>query len=81
MKIILTTGRVGPRGTQRAGDILDLPPAEARVLIDAGQAELCKETPEAMIIEPPENAMLPHAHAHGRRRSKPYIDSCHSETL
>lgn len=77
MKVILTCGRVGPRGTQRAGDVIDLPPAEAQSLIDAKQAEIYKEAPEAMAVSPSENSMLPPA----RRRSKPYIDSNHSETL
>jgi hypothetical protein len=78
MRIVLTCGRVGPRGTQRAGDVIDLPSAEAQALLDARQAEPYKEFPEAMTVAPPENAM--HPPAQGRRRSKPYIDSNHLKT-
>lgn len=61
MKVTLKCGRVGPRGTQRAGDIIDLQPAEAESMVMAGLAEYCNKPPEAMVVTNCENAMLPKA--------------------
>lgn len=38
MKIKLLIGRVGPAGTFNRGDEIDVPDAEARRMIDRGQA-------------------------------------------
>lgn len=39
MQVRLLTGRVGRGFTQRAGDVIELPGAEAKRLIDSRQAE------------------------------------------
>ena len=39
MKIELLTSRSGPAGVQNRGDVVDLPDAEAKRMIDAGQAQ------------------------------------------
>lgn len=39
MQVRLLTGRVGRGFTQRAGDLVELPAAEAKRLIDSGSAE------------------------------------------
>lgn len=70
MLVVLKCGRVGPRGTQRAGDQIDLPPVEAQTLIDAGQAEAVSDIECAMLEPPRQNAMLPKTR--GRKNSQRY---------
>lgn len=58
MRVRMTTSRAGPGFVQREGEVHDLPSAEARRLIKAGQAERVKRKPEtAMKAGGAENAM------------------------
>ena len=55
IRIRLSVGRVGPGGTYRPGDELDVPDDEARRLVDTLQAETVVG-PESATVTPPQDA-------------------------
>ncbi len=63
MRVRMLASIAGPHICATAGQILDVPPPEARSLIEAGCAELADEPVQASMIEttaidPPERAVL-----------------------
>tara|TARA_B100000809_G_scaffold154054_1_gene151422 strand:- start:2861 stop:3076 length:216 start_codon:yes stop_codon:yes gene_type:complete len=58
MKVRLLTGRVSLTGVNNAGDVIDVPEAEAMTLIDRNLAEPVTQSrvagrPESAMLEPP----------------------------
>ncbi len=67
MKVKLNTDRVrcdhpGVSSLQGAGEVIELDDAEARRLIESGQAEPAPEGPEAATHGPAESATKPRTH-------------------
>lgn len=64
MRIKLLTLMAGPTGTYNAGQIIDMPEAQAKELIDRGYAVVCEmQAKKAVVMEtataqPPETAMM-----------------------
>lgn len=61
MKIRMRTTMAGPKGVFVAGEIVDLPKAEAYALCEGRYADQLE--PEAAAIAPPENTARPRARA------------------
>lgn len=63
MKVKLRTTMAGPGGVVLAGQVTNLDPDRAKILIDAGYAEPIgpqrRQAPETATAEPPEAAVMP----------------------
>lgn len=64
MKIKMRTTMAGPAGVVIAGQVVDLPKAEAYALVEGRYADQIDVEPETATAEPPENTAMP------RRRAK-----------
>ena len=65
MKIKMRTTMAGPNGVIHAGEVVDVPKAEAYALCEGRYAEQIEAEPEAAAMAPPENTARPRARARG----------------